>query len=73
MRIFEKPNTSNGWKCSICKRNTESPVVLVGISGTEEDGNIEAEQIHVSCIELTIFERGIERLMIQYLPEKEKP
>lgn len=52
MRVFKKPNLSTDWKCPICKTAEEKEVVLIGILGTEDDGNIQAEQIHLHCIEL---------------------
>ena len=55
MTIFEKPNTSNGWVCPICKKDDEKKVVLIPIYG-KEDGNIcEAEQFHLDCIDLTYY------------------
>lgn len=55
MRAFEKPNLSNDWKCPICGTNEEKEVVLIGIDGTEEGNNIQAQQYHLSCIELTEY------------------
>lgn len=52
MNIFEKPNTTNNWKCPICNKNTENKVVLIGIDGTERDKIIEAEQVHFNCLDL---------------------
>jgi len=51
-REFKHPNTSNGWKCPICKTDKDSPVVLIGIPGTEDGGIMEAEQIHSECWKL---------------------
>ena len=48
-RIFEKPNVSNDWKCVICRQNTEKPVILVPVPGTEDGGIVEAQQIHQTC------------------------
>ena len=53
MRIFKKPNLSNDWKCPICGTSDIKEVVLIGIEGTEEGLNIQAEQVHLDCIELT--------------------
>ena len=53
MKIFKKPNIENGWKCPICNTSKEKEVVLVGIIGTENGNNIQAEQIHLDCIELS--------------------
>lgn len=58
MKIFEKANTSNDWKCPICHTNKEDKVILIPILGTEKDHNVEAEQIHLACIKLT-YDRGI--------------
>lgn len=55
MRVFSKPNKSNGWKCPICKTDTDKEVVLIGIDGTENDKIVEAEQFHIECLELTWF------------------
>lgn len=53
MRVFQSPNSACDWVCPICKKNTDFPVVLIGIVGTESGGNIKAEQFHLDCIELT--------------------
>ncbi len=55
MRTFKEPNLSGDWKCPICKTNDKKEVVLIGIAGTEKDGNMEAEQFHLDCIDLTYF------------------
>lgn len=52
MKVFQKPNTSFGWKCKICNSNEEKETVLVPIVGTEEDGIIQAEQFHKECLNL---------------------
>ena len=52
MRVFEKPNLRNEWKCPVCKKDTEKPVTLIGIAGTEDDGIVECEQFHVHCLDL---------------------
>ena len=50
MKVFDHPNTANDWKCPICETNVDEPVTLIPISGTENDGVVEAEQIHIDCI-----------------------
>ena len=53
MRIFKKPNLSNDWKCPICGTSDIKEVALIGIEGTQEGfGTIEAEQIHLDCLDL---------------------
>ena len=52
MRTFKEPNLSSGWKCPICKKDDISEVVLIGIYGTEEGHNMQAEQFHLSCLDL---------------------
>ena len=51
MRVFEHPNTSHDWFCPVCRTSADFPVTLVGIPGTEDDGVMQAEQIHVACYE----------------------
>ena len=48
MREFKHSNMTD-FKCPICHTNTDAPVVLVGIPGTEEDGIMEAVQVHSEC------------------------
>ena len=54
MRVFNHPNM-DGFKCPICKTNEDSPVVLMGIYGTQDGGIMQAEQMHVKCLELTWY------------------
>jgi hypothetical protein len=53
MRIWDHPNTSDGWVCPICGTADDKPVTLVGIDGTEKGNIMRAEQFHVDCIDLT--------------------
>ena len=52
MRVFKKPNTGSGWKCPLCKKNDKKEVVLIGIVGTQDGYNIQAEQFHLDCLDL---------------------
>jgi len=52
MKVFEKPNLGGGWKCPICGTNKNKKVVMVGVVGTQEGYNIQAEQIHLECLNL---------------------
>ena len=63
MRVFEHPNTSGDWVCPICGESRDTPVTLVGIEGTEDGRKMRAEQIHVDCLDLTIFESRGHRLI----------
>ena len=56
MKIFDHPNIDADWKCPICYTNTDKPVILIGIHGTEYGRNIESKQIHIDCIELTMVD-----------------
>jgi hypothetical protein len=56
MRVFDHPNMDN-FVCPICKKSDDVPVVLIGIVGTEEEGNMQAKQVHVDCLELSIDEQ----------------
>ena len=54
MRTFKEPNTSNDWKCPICDTNDVKEVVLIGVIGTQKGGCMEAEQVHLGCIDLRL-------------------
>ena len=57
MKIFKEPNLSNPtWRCPICGTRNVEPVTLIPKYGTEKDGNVEAEQVHVSCLQLVLYE-----------------
>jgi hypothetical protein len=43
------------FKCPICGKSDDMPVVLVGIAGTQEGHIMEAEQFHLACIDLTYY------------------
>ena len=66
MRVFDEPNMIN-FKCPICNTADKKPVVLVGIDGTRHGGNIEAVQVHIDCIDLTMYTRGGDRIIAQFL------
>ena len=51
MRVFEHPNLTD-FKCPICGTSEDKEVVLIGIDGTKEGNNIQAEQFHLDCLEL---------------------
>lgn len=65
MRIWDKPNTSHDWKCPICKTNEEKPVTLCAKVGTKKGNIMEAEQIHVDCINL-YYHEDINALAMQW-------
>ena len=53
MQIFNHFNCNGKQtECPVCKKNDDKPVVLIGINGTQEDGIIQAVQVHVDCVEL---------------------
>ncbi len=51
MREFKHPNMTN-FKCPLCRSSKDLPVVLVPVEGTENDGVVEAEQVHTECFRL---------------------
>ena len=63
MRIFEKPNLNNDWKCPVCGTNQEKEVVLVTIEGTKDDGVMCANQYHLECLELTEAQVGFKTVV----------
>jgi len=54
MRIFDHFNTSHGAVCPICKTSADAETVLVAIPGTEDDGIMEAKQLHKKCYDLVL-------------------
>jgi hypothetical protein len=73
MRIFKNGNWSQGVKCPICNTSKKGEVVLIGMEGTEDGGNIQAAQVHLDCLELTIKkgENGNRDIIYQILVPKE--
>ena len=59
MRQFKHPNM-HGFQCPICKTNSDHPVVLVPITGTENDGLVEVKQVHSECYKLVSKMKGID-------------
>lgn len=53
MRVFDRPNLNNNWKCPVCNTNEDKPICLVSKYGTLKDGVIEVLQVHLDCIDLT--------------------
>ena len=51
MIVFNQMNKKG--KCPICNTSRNSKAVLIGILGTEDGGNIQAEQFHLDCIDLS--------------------
>jgi hypothetical protein len=65
MKIFQNANIACDWECPICHKNINKPVALIRIFGTQDGNNIEAKQIHVDCIELTMLNIVDSTLLIQ--------
>jgi len=57
MKILEKPIKRTNFICPICGTSEIKPVILAGVSGTEDDKKerMEAIQIHVDCINPIVF------------------
>lgn len=53
VKVFEHPNLSGDWKCPLCGKKEDKPVVLIPAHGTQEGNNIQARQYHLDCIDLT--------------------
>jgi hypothetical protein len=68
MRVFNHPNLT-GFKCPICGKADDRPVVLVAIYGTQEANISEARQYHIDCIELTEVDVIDGRMILQKYKE----
>lgn len=55
MRSFKHFNSSGDSKCPICKTNEDKETVLIGVVGTEDGGNMVANQFHLDCIDLLFY------------------
>jgi hypothetical protein len=55
-------NPDNDFVCLICGTDNKEPVTLIPIKGTEKGNIMEAEVIHIKCIDLTLF-KGDDRFM----------
>jgi len=52
VKILEKPNLENDWKCPVCGTFEEKPVGLIPVSEIENLSGLQPVQIHVECINL---------------------
>lgn len=51
MRVCKNGNWKND-SCIVCGTKDKGEVVLVGIAGTESEGNMQARQAHLKCVNL---------------------
>jgi len=65
MRSFTGFNQSGEDKCLICNTNEDCETVLIGVSGTENGGIMEAKQFHLKCIDLTFKKEGGRQFLFQ--------
>jgi len=56
VRIFDHPNTEFGWKCPVCKQDDDKKITLLSKYGTRKGNIVEAEQVHIDCLDLWIYE-----------------
>ena len=54
MREFEHFSTVSGAVCPVCKTAADAPTYLIPMPGTEDDGIVEAKQMHVECFNLVM-------------------
>lgn len=48
LRVFDHyPEQSS---CFLCGTNQDAPCILIGVDGTADDGNEQAEPVHVRCM-----------------------
>lgn len=52
-RIFKECEFKK--ECPICGQKHTGDGMLIGIDGTEEGNNIEAELVHVDCLNLRLY------------------
>lgn len=52
LKSFEHFNQTTKDPCPICKTKNDERTVLIGVDGTEDEGIMEAIQVHLNCIDL---------------------
>lgn len=53
MKIFKHLGPG---RCLVCQTNEDKPCALLGIIGSEEeDGNMQAVQVHIDCLDLQYY------------------
>ena len=61
MRAFDHFNDSHGAVCPICNTARDEKTVLIPVPGTEDDGIVEARQVHKECYDVVANWPGAER------------
>lgn len=69
MEIYDHFNKHAKDSCPICKTKDDKPTILVGIEGTEKGNNMEAVQVHIECIHLTIADLYSRKVLGMVLPK----
>lgn len=67
MKIFKDCNFEK--ECPICKRKDKGDGVLIGIDGTQDGNNIEAELFHLKCIKLIYYKDKNKNIIAQLFGE----
>jgi len=60
-RTFAGFNGSNGDICPVCHTAADTVTILVPIKGTEDDGVVEARQIHHKCYSVVVNMNALEK------------
>jgi len=67
MNIFEKFNTKS--VCKICGTKKKGRSVLIPIEGTENNDNIECEQVHLDCLDPIFMSDHDNYFIVQTFPK----
>jgi len=61
-------------KCGICGTNNDGECILIGIDGTEYDGNMKAKPFHTGCLNFRLSNRKTpdNELIIYQIYEEKK-
>ena len=68
MNIFSGFNQST--PCPICGTTEDKKAVLIPVSGTEKDELVECIQVHLDCIELTVYRNEQQTWLMMGFNEK---
>ena len=57
MRVFKNYNKVTA--CPVCGTTDDEPAVLIPVPGTEDDGLMEARQLHAHCFIKELMEENV--------------
>jgi hypothetical protein len=63
MKVFDHPDMLN-FKCPICGKSDDKPIVLIGKQETADENIMEADQFHLECLDLISVQLPYNRIIV---------